>query len=137
MESSIQIEDRAAAWLAKRDSGDWTAVDEDSFARWLEASTANRVAYLRLEAAWEAAERLQVFAAGTYSPNERQQRPFFEEPHSTSPSHSADPSQEPHPPQRGASLSAPQRGVVATLAHGEELEEPHPSRERGLRPSAE
>lgn len=79
MESSIQIEERAAAWLAKRDSGDWTVADEDALQHWLTASTANRVAYLRLEAAWEAAGRLQVFA-GAHVPSERQDHPFLEEP---------------------------------------------------------
>jgi transmembrane sensor len=57
--------DRAAGdWLARRDSGHWTAADQAHFERWLAASTLHRVAYLRLEYAWEEARRLKTFAAG-------------------------------------------------------------------------
>src|SRR5688572_17326499 len=79
MESSIQIEERAAAWLAKRDSESWSVADEEAFQSWLGAATANRVAYLRLEAAWQAAGRLQVYAAGTQPASERSHRPFSED----------------------------------------------------------
>lgn len=61
MESSRQIEDRAAAWLAQRDGAHWTATDEAQLTEWLNASTAHRVAFLRLEAGWEKSSRLKVF----------------------------------------------------------------------------
>jgi transmembrane sensor len=61
---SRQIEERAAAWLAKRDSGAWTAQDERELNEWLNASTANTVAFIRLEAAWNAAQRLKALGAG-------------------------------------------------------------------------
>jgi transmembrane sensor len=64
MESSRQIEERAAAWLAKRDGGDWTQADQAQLTEWLEASTLNRVAFLRLEAGWEEANRLKALGAG-------------------------------------------------------------------------
>jgi transmembrane sensor len=64
MASHRQIEDQAAAWLAQRDSGEWTAADAARLSAWLQAATANRVAYLRLEAAWEEARRLQALGAG-------------------------------------------------------------------------
>jgi transmembrane sensor len=64
MESTAQIEHRAAAWLAKRDGDDWTAGDEAALQSWLGASTANRIAYLRVEAAWEETPRLKALAAG-------------------------------------------------------------------------
>lgn len=60
MESSREIEERAGTWLAKRESGNWSAEDELRFTQWLDTSIANRVAFLRQEAAWEQALRLQA-----------------------------------------------------------------------------
>lgn len=64
MESSIAIEDRAAAWLTQRDSGEWTDADRHALEKWLGASIAHEVAFIRLEAAWSAADRLQAFGPG-------------------------------------------------------------------------
>ena len=52
METSSQIEDRAAAWLAKRDSGRWSEDDERELQSWLDGATAHMVAFIRLEAVW-------------------------------------------------------------------------------------
>src|SRR6267154_32333 len=65
MASSVQIEEVAAAWLAKRDSGQWRDADQAALTLWLHASTAHRVAFVRLEAAWQAAQRLRALGAGT------------------------------------------------------------------------
>jgi transmembrane sensor len=62
MQDSLLIEEIAANWLARRDGGDWTAGDEASLKAWIEASTAHRVAFIRLEAAWRKA--LQSFPPG-------------------------------------------------------------------------
>lgn len=57
--------DRAAAdWLARRDSGAWTAQDQQQLAAWLDQSTANRVAFLRLDRVWSRADRLAALAHG-------------------------------------------------------------------------
>lgn len=57
-----EIESRAAAWIAERDhlqdQGGWTAEREAALQAWLSAATAHRVAYLRLQAAWQRADRL-------------------------------------------------------------------------------
>jgi transmembrane sensor len=65
MQNSEQIEAVAAAWLAKRDRGGWQEADEAELNAWLEASTAHQVAFVRLEAAWNEANRLQVLGAGS------------------------------------------------------------------------
>jgi transmembrane sensor len=65
MERTREIEERAGTWLAKRESGNWSAEDEACFTQWLNASTANRVAFLRQEAAWEHALRLQALRGRT------------------------------------------------------------------------
>jgi transmembrane sensor len=63
VKSSIEIEELAAQWLAKRDSGDWSESDQAELTRWL-ASTAHRVAFIRLETAWQEARRLKALGAG-------------------------------------------------------------------------
>lgn len=62
--NSRQIELIAADWLARRESGDWSANDGARLEAWLAAATAHRVAFLRLEAAWVESGRLQALAAG-------------------------------------------------------------------------
>jgi transmembrane sensor len=56
-ESSEQVEQAAAQWLARQQGENWNPCDEAALLAWLSASTANRVAYVRLAAAWDAAGR--------------------------------------------------------------------------------
>jgi transmembrane sensor len=64
MHDSRRIEHAAAEWLARRDRDDWSARDEHAFEDWLCASTRHRVEFLRVQAAWREAGRLQALAAG-------------------------------------------------------------------------
>lgn len=57
-----RIEERAAEFLARRDGDAWTQADHEVLTEWLLASTAHRVAFLRLEAAWKQANRLKALA---------------------------------------------------------------------------
>lgn len=68
MTSSSQIERTAAAWLARRDAGAWSHEDQAALDAWLEAATAHRVAFLRLEATWRRADRLRALGAGRSDP---------------------------------------------------------------------
>jgi transmembrane sensor len=88
MESHSQIEDEAAEWLARRDSGHWADEDEAHLQQWIGASTARRIAYLRLKSTWDAAARLRALRAGTSPassgegvppPGEWRGSPFFEQ----------------------------------------------------------
>ncbi|HEX8755342.1 MAG TPA: FecR domain-containing protein [Steroidobacteraceae bacterium] len=76
------IEECAAAWLARRDGGEWSSEDEARLAAWLNEATAHRVALLRLESAWEGARRaraLSALPAGTVPPaGEWRQSPYFQ-----------------------------------------------------------
>lgn len=63
MANNADIERVASEWLARRESG-WDAAERARFQSWLEASTAHRVAWLRLEAGWQRAARLKALAAG-------------------------------------------------------------------------
>jgi transmembrane sensor len=65
MESREQLENEAAAWLFKRDAGEWTESDERSLSVWLQGSNARRVVFLRLDNAWSEASRLKALNAGT------------------------------------------------------------------------
>jgi len=83
MDSHNQFEDQAAAYLAQRDSGDWTSADQAQLDQWLTESVAHRVAFLRLEGVWEEARRLKAACAGLPAgvvppPGEWQHSPFFE-----------------------------------------------------------
>jgi transmembrane sensor len=64
MASSIEIEEIAATWLTRRDQGPWTEADQLEFTQWLDASTGHRVAFLRLQSAWQRADRLKALGAG-------------------------------------------------------------------------
>ena len=63
-ERHADAERAAADWLARRDGDAWMADDEAALAQWLDADTAHRVAFLRLQAAWEESGRLQALGAG-------------------------------------------------------------------------
>lgn len=63
MADSRQIEQVAAEWLARRDAGAWSAHDQQALDAWLAERTDHRVAFLRLESAWNEAGRLRVLAA--------------------------------------------------------------------------
>ncbi|HET6396845.1 MAG TPA: FecR/PupR family sigma factor regulator, partial [Pseudoxanthomonas sp.] len=54
---SRATEQAAAEWLARRDAGAWTAQDERALQAWLAERTEHRVAWLRLQAAWDEAAR--------------------------------------------------------------------------------
>lgn len=79
-----QIDEAAGDWLARRDAGDWTDEDQRRFDQWLDESPLHRVAYLRIEHAWERSERLTVLGAGKPAgdvppPNAWNLSPFFEQ----------------------------------------------------------
>lgn len=64
MISSRQIEQTAAAWLVQRAGDGWDGTRQAQLDAWLDAATAHRVAFLRLEAAWQESGRLTALGAG-------------------------------------------------------------------------
>jgi transmembrane sensor len=83
MDSHQDIEDQAAAFLARRDSGVWSQADQAQLEQWLAQSVARRVGFLRLESAWDETRRLKALSAGLApgavpSPGEWRHTPFFE-----------------------------------------------------------
>jgi transmembrane sensor len=65
-QSAEVVRAQAAAWLLRRrDCDTWSTEDQCALDVWLEASLANRIAYLRLEAVWRDADRLTVLRKGS------------------------------------------------------------------------
>ncbi len=62
--SRAAIEAAAAAWFAKRESGDWSATEQAQLEAWLESSTAHRIAFIRIVSTWERSGRLSALGAG-------------------------------------------------------------------------
>jgi transmembrane sensor len=58
-------ESEAADWIARRERDNWSHEQSRVLEAWLEASWSNRVAYLRLNAVWQEANRLQALAGNT------------------------------------------------------------------------
>ncbi len=50
----------AADWLARRDAGRWAPEDQAALDRWLDEAVEHKVAWLRLNAAWDAADGLRA-----------------------------------------------------------------------------
>jgi transmembrane sensor len=65
--SSEHIEASAAAWFAKRESGNWSSADQAQLDAWMDSSTAHRIAFIRLNTAWERSGRLAALGAGVPS----------------------------------------------------------------------
>lgn len=59
-----RVEDEAARWFWKKDSGAWTDADQAALQAWLEASTSHRISFMRMSAAWKSAARMQALGAG-------------------------------------------------------------------------
>lgn len=60
-----EIQEQAAIWLMEvRDRTDWSADDQAKLGAWLAQSHAHRIAYLRLEAAWNRTHRLAALRGG-------------------------------------------------------------------------
>jgi len=89
-ERTHEIDAVASAWLIRRESGAWSVADQACLDAWLDASTLNRVTFLRLERAWEDAARLKALGAGITgdrppAPGHWNLTPFFDAHSSLSP----------------------------------------------------
>jgi transmembrane sensor len=88
MRTALEIEERAAHWLARRHEPGWSASDQAALDAWLLEATAHEVAYLRLEYGWNKVDRLaalrrpptpaprEVPRSSAMSPHRRYRRPL-------------------------------------------------------------
>jgi transmembrane sensor len=65
MQTVEDIEQTAATWIARRDSGVWTEADAASLREWLAQAVGHRVAYYRLNGAWNEAGRVRALGGGS------------------------------------------------------------------------
>ncbi len=77
------IEEQAAEWIARRDSAHWNDAQETQLKQWLESSSAHAVAFARLQAMWQQANRLRAIGAGVPPgvmprPGELRSSPYFD-----------------------------------------------------------
>jgi len=64
---SEAVEEAAVRWFIRREGGAWTDAQEAEFNVWLDGATAHRVAYLRVETAWQQSARMKALGAGVPS----------------------------------------------------------------------
>jgi len=58
MSTASDFEAQAATWLVRRESSDFSEQEKQAFDAWLQADARHQAAYVRLEAAWRRADRL-------------------------------------------------------------------------------
>ncbi|HVP83926.1 MAG TPA: FecR domain-containing protein [Rhizomicrobium sp.] len=58
MTDHATIEHQASAWIERRDMGEWSAETQSQFDGWMNEALEHRIAYWRLEAAWNRTERM-------------------------------------------------------------------------------
>jgi len=80
-DSHDTIDTTAGDWFARRQADEWNPESQERLEQWLNESPLHRVAYLRIEHAWEQAGRLKVLATGDRGrvppPGSWAQSPFF------------------------------------------------------------
>jgi transmembrane sensor len=79
--SAHDIDERAAGFLARRDSGDWTSDDEQAFDAWIAERTEHRVSYLRLLAGWNQLDRLAALQGTAVAPPPPEELPANDDDH--------------------------------------------------------
>jgi len=75
MSGAADIEEQAARWIDRRSQDSWTPDEQALLDNWLQASTAHRVAYLRLNSVWRRADRLAVLGSGAAPPEQGESSP--------------------------------------------------------------
>ena len=73
--AAMQLEAEAASFLRRRLHGEWSASDQAMLDAWLAQSDSHCVAYWRLEAAWEKAQRLSALQPSAGEPAPRRIAP--------------------------------------------------------------
>jgi transmembrane sensor len=63
IESARDVDRQAASWLQRQQFWNWTTDDQTQFNSWLDQSTAHRIAYVRVNDAWNRTHRLTILRA--------------------------------------------------------------------------
>ena len=115
MPTREHAESAAAAWIARREQGDWSPADQAALDAWMASSIDNRVAWLRLSSAWQETDRLKTLCndapAGTVPKSDGVRLPFFAEHQSETPAQSSYPARQ----MRGHTRHARFRAMAAVI----------------------
>ena len=68
MSAALEIEQRAAQWLMRREEPEWSTADEASLKTWLEESYAHKAAFWRLAHGWREADRICALGLESLEP---------------------------------------------------------------------
>jgi len=122
---SEAVEREAADWFARRESDAWTAADETLFDEWLAQRTAHRIAFIRLQSAWQRAGRLRALSTGMTGGvipprGSLLENPLNEVPGSERPQPEQRPSEAPRPARRPVARRwiAPAASILLALVSG-------------------
>ncbi|MBZ6382394.1 FecR family protein [Sphingomonas sanguinis] len=68
------IEETAARWIVRQESGDWSAEDDAALTAWLDEQMAHKAAFWRLRHGWAASDRVGALGFQTATPRSRARR---------------------------------------------------------------
>lgn len=74
MNRAAQIEETAARWIVRQESGDWSAEDDAALTAWLDEQMAHKAAFWRLRHGWAAADRVGALGFQTAEPRSPHRR---------------------------------------------------------------
>ncbi|MGX0584076.1 DUF4880 domain-containing protein [Sphingomonas sanguinis] len=74
MNRATMIEETAARWIVRQESGDWSAEDDAALTAWLDEQMAHKAAFWRLRHGWAASDRVGALGFQTATPRSRARR---------------------------------------------------------------
>jgi len=75
--NALEIQAAAASWIERREGEAWCAAHQDELDRWIAASPAHLIAYLRANDVWEKANRLRALSASANAQQTPGRRGYF------------------------------------------------------------
>ncbi len=67
-QTAVEVKDRAAEWLQRREFWTWSAQDQAELDTWLAQTPAHEIAFVRMEAAWDRTARLSALRKSMREP---------------------------------------------------------------------
>ena len=74
MNRATMIEETAARWIVRQESGEWSAEDDAALTAWLDEQMAHKAAFWRLRHGWAAADRVGALGFQSAAPRSRARR---------------------------------------------------------------
>lgn len=74
MNRAAEIEEAAALWIVRQESGEWSTEDDSALAAWLDEHMAHKAAFWRLRHGWATADRIGALGFQAAAPRTRRIR---------------------------------------------------------------